>query len=179
MPPVPLHIWTWPRKWHTMVRGKSKKLGKGLAALISTNSKKPRNIKDDDDEPEDIEERPTSKRTSKKGRGGKKKGRKKEELEVDDEDDEDDEEIEFEDDDEPRPKRKASSKKRKAYEKLLEERRKAKDKRYKDLAKKIDPDVEVWDEEEYSDPIDFNYFKRNKSGNPSKRYQELLDKRKK
>jgi len=36
-----------------------------------------------------------------------------------------------------------------------------------------------WEEEEYSDPIDFNYFTRNKSGDPKKMYQELLDKRKK
>ena len=149
-----------------MTKTKGKNLGKGLAALINEKKKKPKNIKDKTEpEPEkqEIEEEALKQWAEAKVK----------EKAVVDEDKDD--------------KAESSGKgtgsnlddKKKAYENILKKYTKRKEQRYKKTSKDIDPDIPVWKEEEYTSPLEFDYFDRNAKGSAKERYEKLLQKRKK
>lgn len=148
---------------------KGKKLGRGLAALISDNRKKPRNMKDDDDEPAEDRGEDTSKdlddEVLKKWADAKQKEKSDSDQGSKGED--------------PRKPRDLDSKKRKEYEAKLDAYRVRREKAYSEKAKNIDPDIPQWKEEEYTSPLDADYFDRNSKGTPRERYEKLLEKHKK
>ena len=133
-----------------MVKAKNKKLGKGLAALISNSKKPPKNIakKNKEEDEEEQEEVETQKRTREKDKKKQKES-------------------------------KGDKDPRSVYEGMLAKKRKQREVFYKERSQDIDPNMEVWPEEEYTAEIDYDFFKRNKEGSAQERYKKLLERIKK
>lgn len=138
---------------------KGKAMGKGLAALIRTNKKEPKNITEAEKETE--EEAPEQQVDEELlQKWAKKKADAK--------------------NSEDSPKKKtpkidhSNSDKQKAYQERLDKFRSRSEERFKAKSKEIDPETDVWAEEEFISPIGFDYFERNKGQKPRERYEQLL-----